>query len=233
MECECEKSELDESFLVDQDSEDSNWVSRDVEHMEEIINPCSISPETSRKYMVFEEQLDLLISTCHTCGKKQEKLSKYESGSCVTYSYTCQCGEDFKWNSQPFSGSLPYGNLLLAASILFSGGGPTASLNVFKHLNMACISQRSYFRLQQAYMVPCIRDYYFSKQHHLLEEIREKGCVVRVAADGRCCSPGHTAKYGSYSMLDLDSKKIVATHLVQVRRDRTYNVVSLTAIILW
>ena len=163
MECECEKSELDESFLVDQDSKHSNWVSRDVEHMEEIINPCSISPETSKKYMVFEEQLDLLISTCHTCGKKQEKLSKYESGSCVTYSYTCQCGEDFKWNSQPFSGSLPYGNLLLAASILFSGGGPTASLNVFKHLNMACISQRSYFRLQQAYMVPCIRDYYFSK----------------------------------------------------------------------
>ena len=104
MECHCEENEiLDKSFLMEQDCEDDNSISSDAENIEEeVANPHSTSPEISKKYMVFEEQLDLLISTCRSCGKKKQKLSRYENGSCVTYSYTCHCGENFRCDSQPY-----------------------------------------------------------------------------------------------------------------------------------
>lgn len=36
-----------------------------------------------------------------------------------------------------------------------------------------------------------------------------------LGGDARCCSPGHTAKYGSYSLMDLQKSKIVDIQLVQ------------------
>ena len=50
----------------------------------------------------------------------------------------------------------------------------------------------------------------------LLDEIREDNRSVCLAGDARCCSPGHTAKFGSYNLLDLDTGKILDFKLVQV-----------------
>ena len=53
-------------------------------------------------------------------------------------------------------------------------------------------------------------------QQMLLDEIREDNRSVRLAGVARCCSPGHTAKFGPYSLLDLDTGKILDFKLVQV-----------------
>ena len=39
---------------------------------------------------------------------------------------------------------------------------------------------------------------------------------MTLASDGRCDSPGHSAKYGTYSMLDVKSNKIVDFKVVSV-----------------
>lgn len=39
---------------------------------------------------------------------------------------------------------------------------------------------------------------------------------MKVGGDARCCSPGHSAKYGSYSLMDLESGMILAVELIQV-----------------
>lgn len=49
----------------------------------------------------------------------------------------------------------------------------------------------------------------------MLDEIRERGSTVKLGGDARCCSPGHTAKYGSYSIMNLESGKILDLQLVQ------------------
>lgn len=41
---------------------------------------------------------------------------------------------------------------------------------------------------------------------------------ARLAGDGRADSPGFSAKFGTYSLLDLDSGKIIHFELVQVCR---------------
>ena len=37
-----------------------------------------------------------------------------------------------------------------------------------------------------------------------------------LAGDGRCDSPGHCAKYGSYSLMEQRFDKVLRTELVQV-----------------
>ncbi len=53
------------------------------------------------------------------------------------------------------------------------------------------------------------------QQKALLECLKDK--VLTLGGDGRCDTPGHCAKYGSYTIMDLDTNKIVDTQLVQVR----------------
>ena len=56
---------------------------------------------------------------------------------------------------------------------------------------------------------------------------------LQLAGDGRADSPGHSAKYGSYSVIDPTCNKVLDFKLVQVYQFRTLNhndiVVSLRA----
>ncbi|KAH3794847.1 hypothetical protein DPMN_148385 [Dreissena polymorpha] len=50
-----------------------------------------------------------------------------------------------------------------------------------------------------------------------LTAIKEEGRSVTLAGDGRCESPGHCAKYGTYSLIDMATGHVIGLHLVQVR----------------
>ena len=50
----------------------------------------------------------------------------------------------------------------------------------------------------------------------LLNKLVEKQQGLILGGDGRSDSPGYSAKYGSYSMLELNINKIVDIKLVQV-----------------
>ena len=54
------------------------------------------------------------------------------------------------------------------------------------------------------------------KQQEMFEDIRSNNVPLKLGGDARCCSPGHTAKFGSYSLMDLDTSKVVEIQLVQV-----------------
>ena len=47
------------------------------------------------------------------------------------------------------------------------------------------------------------------------QELVNKG-GINLNGDGRCDSPGHSAKYGTYTLMDNDSGKVVAFRVVQV-----------------
>ncbi len=50
-------------------------------------------------------------------------------------------------------------------------------------------------------------------QAELLSSVQDN---LILGGDGRCDSPGHTAKYGTYTLMDLQLKKILHIQLVQV-----------------
>ena len=47
------------------------------------------------------------------------------------------------------------------------------------------------------------------------QELVKKG-AINLHGDGRCDSPGHSAKYGTYTLMDNGSGKVVAFSVVQV-----------------
>ena len=60
-----------------------------------------------------------------------------------------------------------------------------------------------------------------SHQKEIFDSLQGKS--VRLAGDGRCDSPGHSAKYGTYSLLDQDTDLVLHTEVVQVSEVKNSN----------
>ncbi|XP_071145418.1 uncharacterized protein [Mytilus edulis] len=78
---------------------------------------------------------------------------------------------------------------------------------------MQTISSRTYNRLQTLYISPSASMAWDAEQTALLTDLYDKEVIV--GGDTRCDSPGYSAKYGSYTMMDLESSKILDFQLVQ------------------
>ena len=63
-------------------------------------------------------------------------------------------------------------------------------------------------------LFPVINEVWEGEQRAVFSDLKDK--ELWLSGDGRCDSPGHSAKYGTYTMLDQKSDKIVDFHIVQV-----------------
>ena len=211
--------ELNTSFddkNTDNQSEDPDWVLSDSD-IENGTDQEDIPANKERKFLVFEKQLDkLMITDCLYCGQRKNVI-KTIVGTGLIADISCQCKAPSRWYSQPMSGTMPLGNIVLAGGIMFSGASLTTTLNVFRHAGIQCFSDRTYSSIQYGYLVPVIRSVWNFKQTVLIDEIKENDSgKVKLGGDARCCSPGHTAKYGSYSVMNLKNNTVLDIQLVQV-----------------
>lgn len=94
-----------------------------------------ISPQKDNKYIVFESQLRELFQTCTTCLQKRE-VKFISRGTLLRVECSCSDEHRFIWESQPYIGNKPAGNLLLSASILFSGSSPVTTLRMLELMNI-------------------------------------------------------------------------------------------------
>ena len=182
------------------------------------IEPCNDQhrPNGDTFYMVSESSLLLLFVSCFYCGKSAV-IKKVVFGSFLRIVQTCRhCRKKRVWDSQPYVCNIPLGNILMSAAILYSGAFPSKALHIFKILNVAAITRRTFFRHQNKYLQPAIDNVWKQNQKSLLMSLKKKGKPLVLAGDGRSDSPGHSAKYGSYSVLELNCNKIVDFKLVQV-----------------
>ena len=54
----------------------------------------------------------------------------------------------------------------------------------------------------------CIKDWE-KQQEYIFDSLRDRGLPVKLGGDARFCSQGHTAKYGSYSFINLETSKVL------------------------
>ena len=65
--------------------------------------------------------------------------------------------------------------------------------------------------------MPVVASKWNQQQNELFKEIKSKfKGTVKSGGDGRSDSPGHSAKYGSYTIMELRLGKIIDQQLVQV-----------------
>ena len=106
------------------------------------------------------------------------------------------------------------GNLLIAGSTLLSGCSYSSLKNFSSLLNLEIISQPIYDDIQSSCLIPCI-DRAWSREKIRMQHLFSDS-EVAVCGDGRCDSPGFTAKYCSYTLMDQVSDLILDFSLIQV-----------------
>ena len=171
------------------------------------------------KFLVFFSALMELFIVCTKCLSADCAVDIKERGTSISVTQNCSsCTFSRTWNSQPLIGSkgTPAGNLMLSASILFSGTSPSKVLRVFKFLSVPTISSRTFFRHQSQYLMPSVSTIWNKEQAVIIESAQQRNEPLIIGGDGRCDSPGHSAKFGSYTMVDMLQNKVIDLQLVQV-----------------
>lgn len=177
-----------------------------------------LPPEHQTTFLVFESALLLLFNVCVFCASCSVQNKKVIIGSFLRIIQSCnKCRKTRTWESQPFIGAIPAGNIMTSAAILYAGALPSQALRVFKILNCCTISAKSFFRHQTKYLQPAVHSVWKRQQEELFRRFRDKKKGLILAGDGRADSPGHSAKYGSYTIIELTCNKVIDFKLVQVR----------------
>lgn len=92
---------------------------------------------------------------------------------------------------------------------------------------IAGLGKTSFNILQGNYIVPSVLSYWQYIQNLYLQSIKDKGHHLKLGGDARCSSPGHTAKYGSYTFMDVETSKVIYIQLVQCNEVKNSNAMEL------
>ena len=174
------------------------------------------------KYLVFQSCLRQLFKFCVDCGATVTEMSFVCHGSQLSVKTTCMKNHASTWSSQPFIKRAAVGNLLISSSVLFTGNTFTRLQNFASCLGLKFLSERVFYRHQDRYLFPVINDAWEKEGASVIEELSTRA-IVNLSGDGRCDSPGHSAKYGTYTMMDNDTGKIATFNVVQVSEVNSSN----------
>ena len=212
---EDDNSDSDDSLYVPSDCEDCSGdqeANIEASKMEPFTDDWNLHKEP--KYIVFHNQLLLLLSIGHFCFSTNVNVSSVMMGSMLLVVIKCShCKSVREWCSQPKIRRMSVGDILLSGALLFSGSPPRKTFRMLQSINIICHKTRSFFRHQNNHLHPTIQHQWTSQQHALLQHTKDSGLII--GRDARCDSMGHSAKYGSYTAVDLERNKILNVELVQ------------------
>ena len=140
-------------------------------------------------------------------------------GCSVVLTMVCPQDHSFSWCSSSRhlnSIGIPIcaSNLLLAGSILFSGNAFHKIDQLFHFLGLKCISEASFYRYQSMYLFPVIETTWNEHAAEVLSQHQGKDLVL--CGDGRCDSPGSSAKFCTYILMETETNKII--HCITVAK---------------
>lgn len=167
-------------------------------------------------FFVFWECLKILFVKCMTvsCSSPIITTKRKLIGSMLIVKIECLSGHTNEWKSQFMNGKQPIGNVLLASNLMLSGLSFLGFQAFCSSLRVACISRVTFDSIIRTYVSPVLKFVWQSERDSNINSLR-KSDRIWLAGDGQYDSPGHCAKYCTYSLMDIDSQKIVDFMIVQ------------------
>jgi solute carrier family 8 (sodium/calcium exchanger) len=206
----------DLTFEVDMDCDSSDNDSTHTDDSTELIEgDTQTLIANQRKFIVFESQLDDLFARlkCRECDftvDMSDTVKDCSSGTILRVSVFCTNGHLIhRWLSQPLIGKMSAGNLLVSAATLFCGQTYTHIAQFAEFMNLKFITESTFITIQREYLMSVIQHTCSLLQAKLLDKIKSTNRTPQLAGDGRCDSPGFSAKYYTYSLLDMESQHIL------------------------
>ncbi|XP_064469886.1 uncharacterized protein LOC135384619, partial [Ornithodoros turicata] len=197
----------------DEDSSDSYSPSQEESSSDEdeACHPCT--PYQERKFVVFESCLLELFRTCPQCFARCTNNITTQ-GTMISVKSQCTHGHVQTWDSQPMVNGRPAGNLLLSGAMFFSGVSAAPTLRMLRHISIQTFSLTTYYKYQSSFLVPAVEKVWLEEQKQLIDQLR--GQAIDVSGDGRCDSPGFSAKYMTYNVHVDQINKIIHSAQIQL-----------------
>ncbi|XP_039550333.1 uncharacterized protein LOC120495031 isoform X2 [Pimephales promelas] len=174
----------------------------------------STPTHNSNKYIVYENCIMDLFNFCPVCTRACD-VKTQRLGTFLSVKQRCpNCTFSRHWNSQPIHGSVPAGNLHLSAAVYLSGASFIQIEKVFNTMKLQLFKFRTYRRHARSFIEPAVFHHWKVTQDVNLQRLSQEEKVI-LGGDMRADSPGHSAKYGSYTMMDLKTNTVVDIQLVQ------------------
>lgn len=200
----CEMSPSDPSFHLDGIASSLDCTS----------TPTQVPPYKQKKYIVHEEQLLGLFRTCPVCTRHCV-IDTVTVGSLLRVKQQCaHCGYFKEWSSQPTVDSIPAGDLQLCAAVLFTGSSFRQVSKFLRAFNIQGVSEQCFYRHQAKLLIPTVNWQWKLEQDELIMETVRAGPAT-LGGDMQLDSPGHSAKYGTYTVMNLKSNRVIDIQLVQ------------------
>ncbi|XP_063056188.1 uncharacterized protein LOC134450268 isoform X2 [Engraulis encrasicolus] len=197
---------------------DEDMLSESSEEEEEaqLESQCTNDDDTD-KFIVGKEQLLSLFSTCPACGEESQGRIIFQQGTYIKVQQSCgNCGHQQNWqNQRMLHRNMPAFNLTLSGAIHFTGCMATQTIRMLKLFGLQCISAPTFFRHQRLYTIPTIITAWEEEKKEIIRELKELDGGLVLSGDCRSDSPGHCAKYGSYTLIEDRVNKVLDVQLVQ------------------
>ncbi|XP_071950042.1 uncharacterized protein [Antedon mediterranea] len=227
-----ETSFVEEEFEIEAENDDpSSQIEEDIEGVEvespyvkhiDIMEESDflIKDETCIVYLNCLKTLaEIKINkscTRKSCSSPVDLHSKFV-GSAVYFKWICTNGHlNNKWCSLPIlKNKLHGGDLLMSTALLASGNNYAKIALLAKFLKLHILNVNTYYRIQRKYLVPAVTELWEDTQKEILTAHEGKDVVL--LGDGRMDSPGHSAQFCTYTMMDNADKSILSIMTIDKR----------------
>lgn len=168
-----------------------------------------------------EQLLKLIPSTCQFEGCAcHTTITTRFIGACLTLVIRCSSGHAIEWASSPkqasCSGSEVYAMNLLLCSCLLLSGNHFNKFDLFaRFFRLQLVSRSTFHYHQKLYICPAIESFWRQQQSELIATAAHQSLIL--AGDGRNDSPGSSAKYCAYSLMDQSTGLILHCEVIDKR----------------
>ncbi|RXN20821.1 hypothetical protein ROHU_014028 [Labeo rohita] len=165
-------------------------------------------------YIVYENCLLQLFEQCPVCHCVSNVRTR-RVGTFLAVEQQCpNCDFFRKWNSQPTVGSTPAGNLQLSVALYATGASFFKLEKIFRAMQLKMIRYDTFRSHARRYIEPAIVHSWKTAQDGMLQKLSRQQNII-LGGDLRTHSPGHSAKFGCYSVIDLRTSTVIDLQLVQ------------------
>ncbi|XP_016346660.1 uncharacterized protein LOC107692211 [Sinocyclocheilus anshuiensis] len=189
-----------------------------------LTKPTDVTMQSSKPahknatYIVYESCLLELFEQCPECYRVSDVRTR-RVGTFLSVEQRCpDCDFSRKWNSQPILGSTAAGNLQLSVALYASGASFFKLKKIFRAMQLKMINYETFRKHARSYIEPAIVHSWKTAQDGMLQQLRQQQNIV-LGGDLRVNLPGHSAKFGSYSVMDLRTSTIIDLQLLQSNED--------------
>ena len=169
-----------------------------------------------------ENICDLLSRNCQIKGCSGEpSLNNVKAeGGVLAVSWKCSGGHSGVWHSSALLGTRRGQNVFVstvvtAAGVLVSGNNFEKIQMLMKFCSIHFVSESTFNRIQSLCVVPAIKELWERMKQKIWDVLKDTPLVL--SGDGRNDSPGHSAKYSVYTIMEHFLDVIIDVAIVDVR----------------